>query len=517
LDDIHGITDFYTNTAWCVWDNITANVYYYVTKMTSTTNLFNVFMENVTFEYNGTYLSSSWILMAFANATWKINATCDGTGYTTPATQVITVDSADSGILYTNNATVVVDGTTYNFQWYEVEADVAEDLNIQVETQEILDEDVVVSGTTNVNFNYTVYEENSSIETGEVIGSGDQWGWKITFDLNQSYGWHNFSIYFDAGESGARWYNSSYFYEDWDWVYINIIGPNALGLDPILFQIRTNDTRIWSGNPRFWARTDASYNISITNFLNETVSEATYSIPSDRIIDININVYILTVYSQLEEEFIYFNLTSSAGATWSEHIAPRHTAKIAIYASTDYTYEFTCLTGGSAGTFSGTINVDYDYGIIVSGYNLVTIWRGVQEIGTGSMSAGEVLSVLQSAYGPVLGQIQFFSWIMAIMMFIGLFAVPFLSKKAKGQKILDTGFGGELSAVDISGMPTQPKTTTKRKQPVPKQLEPHKFKKGPANPQYRGGKGKKKKDDKGTLEDMSDFMWDKIKKGRGKR
>jgi hypothetical protein len=512
-DPEYSLTAFNTNTVWGVYDNITATVYYYTVSMTPTLNLFNVVLENVTWTQNGTFVPADWILMNMKNGTLISNSTTLGTGFVTPSVQTISVSSTDDGIAYTNNATETIGSRVFNFQWYEVEADVAEDLNIEVETQEILDEDVVVSGTTNINFTYTVYEEDSSIETGSGNGTGDEWGWKIIFDLNQTYGWHNFSIYFNAGSSGNRWYNSSYFYEEWDWVYMNIIGPNAMGLDPILFQIRVNDTRIWSGNPRFWARTDASYNISISNFLNESVSEAIYAIPSDRIIDISINVYTLTIYSQLEEEFIYFNLTSSGGAVWSEHVSPRHDAKIAIYASTDYTYAFTVYTGGSGGTFTGTINIDYDYGIIIEGYNLVKIYRGLQEVGGGALTGGEVLSVLQSAYGPILGQVQFFSWLIAIMMFMGLYLVPFLAKKAKGEKIFD--LSTSTTDVDISGAPS---ATTGRKKPVPKQLKKHAFKGGPANPKYKGGKVKLPKPKKGrSLDEMSDFMWDKLKKGRAKR
>jgi hypothetical protein len=292
---------------------------------------------------------------------------------------------------------------------------------------------------------------------------------------------------------------------------MNIIGPNALGLDPVLFQIRVNDTRIWSGNPRFWARTDASYNISITNFLNETVSEAIYAIPSDRIIDISINVYTLTIYSQLEEEFIYFNITSSGGATWSEHVSPRNDVKIAIYASTTYTYAFTVLTGGSGGTFTGSINVDYDYGIIISGYNLVSIYRGLQEVGGGALTPNEVLGVLNSAYGPVLGQVQFFTWLIAIMMFVGLFVVPFIGKKARGKKILDLS---ETPDIDISGVPKTSKR--KKKGPVPKQLQPHAFRDGKSNPQFKGGKRKiKQLKESKSIEEMGDFVWGKLKKRRG--
>jgi hypothetical protein len=180
------------------------------------------------------------------------------------------------------------------------------------------------------------------------------------------------------------------------------------------------------------------------------------------------------------------------------YIPPRAYRDIAIYASTNYTYAFTVLQGGKGGTFGGIVNIDEDYGIIINAYNLMDIFRGIQEVGGGSISQEDVALALMSVYGGQMGQIQFFSWLSAIMLFVGLLVVPFVRSRSKKEG------GGEIDVAEImrtGGVPSK----TKGKQP--EQLKPFAFGKGPLNPNHKGD----------GMSDFGDFVWGRLKGGKKSR
>jgi len=394
------------------------------------------------------------------------------------------------------NVSLLINGTASEI-WFNITYTVAAN-PMYLTSFDIDTVGALVSGYAETNWNnatITIYENNSPMDTG---AEGDV----LIYTKSVVIGDYNVSLLIN-GTGSEIWFNVSYTVgfdaANFAYIEINLYGPDAIGLDPIMFKIYVNGTRISSNWPRFYNATTATYNITITNFLNETIISPAvdgYYTVSERMIDVSLDVYTFFVYSQIDEEFIYFNLTSGAGATWTGYVPPRDYIKIAIYASTDYTYAFTVLEGGKGGTFGDTINIDADFGIIIRAYNLMDIFRGIQNVGGGGMTEAQLTSALMSAYSGPMGQIQFFSWLSAILIFVGLYAVPYVRSKSKKEG------GGEI---DVAEIMRTGGASRKTKGETPKQLEPYEFGKGVLNPKYQG---------KGTgMDDMSEFIWGRLKSG----
>jgi hypothetical protein len=265
---------------------------------------------------------------------------------------------------------------------------------------------------------------------------------------------------------------------------------------------------LYSGNPQFKGRIDYVFNITILNFLNETIAQGNYAMPSDRIIEIGLSIYILTIWNQCPE-FIYFNLTSSGGAIWSKHMG-QEIIRIALYASTDYTYNFQVVEGPSAGSHTGTINIGTDTGIKIDSWDSLEIYQGISRVGGGGpVSVEDLYVALNAVQGGILNQVQFYSWLSVIMLFVGLYAIPFIKNRGKISAPKDVPEFSEEYDGEPEGYGASAKR--ERKRPVPKQLEKHTFKEGLLNPKFRGGP---------SMQDMSDQVWGalrgekKKKKGR---
>ena len=391
------------------------------------------------------------------------------------------------------NVSLLINGTA-SWIWFNTTYTVAEN-PMYLTSFDIDTVGALVTAYAETNWNnatVTLYENDVEKDTG---AEGDV----LIYDKSVIIGDYNVSMLIN-GTGSELWINVSYSVgfdaTNFAYIEVNLYGPDAIGIDPIMFKIYVNETRISSNWPRFYNDTTATYNITITNFLNESIISPGvdgYYTVSERMIDVSLNVYTFFVYSQLDEEFIYFNLTSGAGATWTGYVPPRDYIQIAIYASTDYTYAFTVIQGGKGGTFGGTINIDADFGIIINAYNLMDIFRGIQEVGGGTLSEDDITMAVLSAYGGPMGQIQFFSWLSAIMLFVGLLVVPFVRSR-KG--------GGEIDVEEV--MRTGGLSQKKKKGATPKQLKPYEFGRGPLNPKHKG-KG---------MEDFGDFVWGRLKDGK---
>jgi hypothetical protein len=221
-DDVYGITSYInTLTAWCVFDNITATAIY-GTDTGTYTNTFYISFGMLKWLYNGSGIGADWICDNIRNGTALTFSTTRSDSLLSPdIKQEISVSIDWDAVLYSNNATKTIDGRSYDFQWYSIAQVVAAIQDIVQENTEILDTVIVISGTTNVDFTWTIYNEDviSEGETGTVSDNT----WEIIFDMVMVCGVHNYSIYFNAGDSGIRWFNNSYFI-DFD---VNIDPPEV--------------------------------------------------------------------------------------------------------------------------------------------------------------------------------------------------------------------------------------------------------------------------------------------------
>ena len=250
IDDVYGITSYInTVTAWCVFDNITATESHGVT-VTDYSKTFFIFFGELQWQYNGSNIGIDWLCLNMRNGTQTTTAVTLADSVLSPIKQEIYVPVTWDGVLYTNNATKTIGGRSYNFQWYSIVHSVMASQTIVVEGIRILDITLVVSGITNVDFTWYIYDDDSPTgETDSVVSAND---FKIEFDKSIIYGWCNYSIYFDAGGSGDRWYNSSYF-NDFD---LNIEIPEQVGDSMEVkgtsnvnceWHIYNRDTSAWTG------------------------------------------------------------------------------------------------------------------------------------------------------------------------------------------------------------------------------------------------------------------------------
>lgn len=387
-------------------------------------------------------------------------------------------------------------------------------LSINVEHWSAEDVVIGITGTSNLDMTWWIYNEGI-YSIGETGTETADIGFHFTFAKNTTVGKHNFSIYFNDTMDGSqyRWFNRSYTISIlYSYCSVVLYGPEGTGLNPILFKVLVNGTEHTSSAVTFYGGVDFVYNVTVLNYFDEVVGSDISQMPDDKIIRVSINVYTFKVYNQLDEEYIYFNMTSSGGAVWSEHIGPREIVKFILYSGNEYTYTFTALTGPDVGTFTGTVNVSADIGMIITGYSLPDIFAGFSEVGGGSdVTLLDIKNALVAQTGGLLNQIQFFTWITALMIFLGLYIIPYVAKqrkKGEGPLVIPE-LGGVVTYEDeydsFTGATRTVRKVKKKKGPVPKQLKEHTFKEGMFNPQFKGTK---------ALDEMGDHIWAKL---RGER
>jgi len=164
----------------------------------------------------------------------------------------------------------------------------------------------------------------------------------IRYELLQTYGVHNLSVYVDGG-ADSFWYNISYaFYANQGYgeSVVTLYNSRGTGFDPSAYVLYVNGTRYadWT----FYDRTNAVYNITITDYFGRVIYSGMHNY--SRYIDIGVSFYTFKVYSQMSEEFVYFNLTAPNGARYSQHIGPGEVVTYYLVSGTYY-YAFTKTNG----------------------------------------------------------------------------------------------------------------------------------------------------------------------------
>jgi hypothetical protein len=222
-DTNYGLTVLTTDYASAVWDNITVDSsFYYVQEMPTGDKFFTIMFSQLKWQYNDSYIGADWLCENIRDTTVTSTSTTSSLGWLVPYTQNVPIPSEATSITYHNNATKTIGSRSFEIQWYSVTTSVAATLDIDVENVAVLDTTLSVSGTNNVDFNWSIYNEGVlSGETGEITGTA----FEIEFNKVLTGGLHNYSIFFNTTSSGSRWFNSTYFV-DFD---LNIDPPEVKG------------------------------------------------------------------------------------------------------------------------------------------------------------------------------------------------------------------------------------------------------------------------------------------------
>jgi len=496
------------------------------------------------------------------------------------------VSGSSMGVHYDCMAYDTVGGY-YNFTIYSIDISTMEEMNIQVEDVNTSPaSSIIISGSTNVDFDWSIYNEDvASGETGTVASAND---FKIEFDKVTTYGLHNYSIYFDAGGSGNRWFNGSYYNaftiemeipeekgyfievkgrsnvdctwqvynrdtsawtdesgsitggDDYfqflffklttsglhnyslyfnitesvyivkngsyyvgsafDWCTIRTFNSQGIHVDEDNFKIYIDGERIYEN--KFYNATDGTYTIRIDNVFNETIRTLT-SQPWAREINVILTIYILKIYNQIADEFIYYTLTSTGGASYSQYIGPMESVYYYLYSGGTYTYVFDQAGGINGGHKTGSITMTADYGLIIESWDNIDIFKAADANRGASVSVEDMAKAMSIVQGSALYDIQMYTWIIIALLVGGLFIVPYI--RGRGQE------GAEEAPPEVPGlralgeiMGGEEEEPVRRARVQPKQLAKHSFKQGPRNPNYRGGSSLKK--------EMGKSMWDKLKR-----
>jgi len=317
-----------------------------------------------------------------------------------------------------------------------------------------------VKGISNVDCEWYVYNIDDAAWTGEsgsIVGGNDYF--QFLFLLETSSGMHNYSLYFNASSIFYVWKNGTY-QVDTTYAFgeVTIYNSRGTGFDPSKYIVYVNGTRYFDN--RFYNRTDYVYNITVTDYFNDTVYSSV--IAFNRFIDVGLEFYTYKVYSE-HKQFIYFNLTSSGGARYSQHLGP---GEILTYylVSGEYVYTYKTVNTDllTYDFYSGTSTVNQDTAYIISGVSLQEIYNAIINKIDVTANIAPAMAALVGVQTS-LGALQTGLWILAFiivgaMVFVGYF---------RDEK--------EITMTDGTGK--------KKKRKQPSWLARFSFGKGDANPQ----------------------------------
>lgn len=294
-------------------------------------------------------------------------------------------------------------------------------MDIDIEAWGVETNTIEITGISNIAMTWYVYNEGvysteNGAETAEI-------GFHFDFVKNTTVGKHNFSIYFNDTTDGtqSRWFNRSYTIST---VYgestIKAYFSSGIGIEDIedKFKIYINGTR--SSNS-FYGDTSGIYEICIKDFFDNEIYNSSHAWSA--FIDIEFDYHTLKIYSQIQNDPIYFVLTRG-GTTISEYIGIGEILRYYVAAGT-YTYTFT--QGGQIYTDDLILSDDSYY--TVTDLDLWDIMNKPDNAGGGT----DIYSIL-SWYGIVgVFMLIFIGQIPNISKFIwSLFTRPKKPKKRMG-------------------------------------------------------------------------------------
>ena len=171
------------------------------------------------------------------------------------------------------------------------------------------------------------------------------------------------------------WSNSSYYKgASASYIgYINVHDSTGMHIDELNFRFYVNDTLL--GFNYLLVSDSYIYTIAVKDVFNTTISTSTISPSRDMIIVIEL--YTLKIYSELVSKFIYFNLTNSGGARYSEHIGHGEVVKFLLYPGV-YTYRFQIIDGGIVTDYTGIVNVNGDVSFIIDAISMRELLNAIE-------------------------------------------------------------------------------------------------------------------------------------------
>ena len=119
-DPLYGLTYTIGNTIWIVFDNITATYDSY-TDVTAYAKVYRVSFDQLKWQWNGSAIGADWVCLNMRNSSIMSTATTLFNSYLNPFMQEISMPVSWTGLLYQNNATKTINGTSYNFVWFTEE------------------------------------------------------------------------------------------------------------------------------------------------------------------------------------------------------------------------------------------------------------------------------------------------------------------------------------------------------------------------------------------------------------
>jgi len=184
----------------------------------------------------------------------------------------------------------------------------------------------------------TWHNATLSIHDNDVLRTGptSELLCPIRYPLLTTAGTHNLSVFIDGG-ADSFWYNISYTIST---VYgeatIKAYYSSGIGIEDIedRFKIYIDGTR---SSDSFYANTSGTYEICIKDFFGNEVYNTSHA--WSKFIDIEFDFYTLKIYSQIQNDPIYFVLTRGS-STISEYIGIGEILRYYL-ASGTYTYTFT--------------------------------------------------------------------------------------------------------------------------------------------------------------------------------
>ena len=271
-----------------------------------------------------------------------------------------------------------------------------------------------------------------------------------------------------------EWYSCEYalVLVESDWAYVNPYLPSGVGFPLESFKLFINGTRIYDRDWRFYNYTNDVYNITITDYFDAIIHQDNHTWA--RGIDILIDMYTVKVSHMLDNAFIYFKLTSTAGATYSEHIGPSETVTYYLYSANNYTYQYSARLNRTAESqlYEGSMTISADtYILIVSwGFEKILIDIAlIEDNSGGGVSASELTQAIASQTNNVL------IWTGAVALIAMIMVAP---------KDTISNIGSKLKRTP------KPKAKSRGKA----------FPKGSSNPKYKDKKVQ-------TLDEMRDKLW----------
>jgi len=333
--------------------------------------------------------------------------------------------------------------------------------NIDIDIPEEKGAYMEIKGISNLDCDWYVYNSDNANWTGEdgTIEGGNNY-FQFLFYMETTTGLHNYSLYFNVSSTVYIWKNGSYYVGNvYGLITVTLYDGQSNVFVDNNYKMYVNGTR--SPSMTFYNRTDYTFNLTFTDYFGYTVHSVVYDYA--RFIDIQLDVYTFKVYSEMSSEFIYFNLTRTGGATFSQHLAPSEILTYRLIAG-DYTYHFKKINGPNFDYYTGSFTLDGDTSYIVSDISLKKLWDTVES----DTNQGTNLKPLMAAMNSMASSLAMIQWVLLILsvIIIGL--------------MIFRGYTTDEITIGPDGKPI------KKKRKLPKALEKFQFVRGVKNPSFKG-------------------------------